>query len=367
MNRPRRNSVAAPAPAASVRRRRALSRTVLGAALTLAWMPPALAGVTSSGALTGGDRWDAAPRNVPFLGERSLNGGLRYNMQGGSFTAYRNLFTWSGTAPTAAQFEGAVRQAFAAWESVDPVSGFGTSLRFVRDSDTPVRGISTGGGVFDRQGAEIDLFGWNSASRWVAGNTQQQAETSVGTLSVFDVADIRPALTSTGARYNGAASISGADIIMNTGATWTLDVFRRLLTHEIGNAIGLHDVDVPAPVRFIDDNYSAANPAATLSNSWAHLVNPLNPATSAGLAVYINPNVGAAGVDLLMESNGLGIGATNPVTRLVPLTNDEYGIRQFLYPQVAPVPEPHTWALLAGGLAAVIVRVRGRRTAGDQG
>jgi hypothetical protein len=66
-------------------------------------------------------------------------------------------------------------------------------------------------------------------------------------------------------------------------------------------------------------------------------------------------------VNILMESNGLGIAAGNPVTELVPLRNDDYGTRQFLYPML--IPEPSTLALSAAGLMALIV-LRRRRPAG---
>jgi len=55
------------------------------------------------------------------------------------------------------------------------------------------------------------------------------------------------------------------------------------------------------------------------------------------------------GVNILMESQGLGIASGNPVTNKVPLTNDDYGMRQFLYPTLyaAQVPEPSTLAIFS--------------------
>ena len=35
-----------------------------------------------------------------------------------------------------------------------------------------------------------------------------------------------------------------------------------------------------------------------------------------------------------MESSGLGISLGNPASNLVPLRNDDYGMRQFLYPSL---------------------------------
>src|SRR5688572_3368041 len=104
-----------------------MRRLALGVFTVLLAASPATAGVIfSSAGLAGGDRWDAAPRT--FFGfERSLNGGLRYSVQGGSYEAFRNLFTWQ-TLPTVAEFTTAVQQAFGAWTAVDPVTGLGTSL-----------------------------------------------------------------------------------------------------------------------------------------------------------------------------------------------------------------------------------------------
>ena len=63
----------------------------------------------------------------------------------------------------------------------------------------------------------------------------------------------------------------------------------------------------------------------------------MNPAASPlGLYVLANGDPGndTPGVDLLMESSGLGISPGNPTSSLVPLTNDEYATRQFLYPSL---------------------------------
>jgi hypothetical protein len=142
-----------------------------------------------------------------------------------------------------------------------------------------------------------------------------------------------------------------------------LDLFRRLLAHEIGHAIGLGDVENSInPARFIDDNFDGTNAASivsTLNNSWTSLVNPLDPANSAGLSVYTVPNsaTSTAGVNILMESFGLGIAAGNPVSNLLPLSNDDYGTRQFLYPSLTFVPEPSAFTLLAiAGCVRLLVR-----------
>lgn len=86
--------------------------------------------------LTGGARWDAAPRTHDG-NERSLDGGLRYAVEGRSYEAFRDLLTWN-VVPTVPDFQLAVEQAFAAWTSVDPATGLGTNLSFVADFGTPV-------------------------------------------------------------------------------------------------------------------------------------------------------------------------------------------------------------------------------------
>jgi hypothetical protein len=317
------------------------------------WGGDAVAGVIIPAGISGGARWDAAPR---ILGgnERSLDGGLRFSVQGGSYQAFRDSFAWMGGTPSLAAFQQAVEQAFAAWTIVDPVSNLGTSISFVSDFNTPVAGGSSFGGI-NPNGAEIDLLAFDT------GDSFRRALTSIVTV------DTPVTLTSGVANYSGSSALAGVDLYINSnpGAQYTLDAFRRLLSHELGHALGLGDVDLgfgnPEMVPFIDDNYNPANPAATLSNSWANLVNPLDPANSPGLSLYsIPPSVFAmAGVNLLMESNGLGISAGNPITNLFPLTNDEFGTRQFLYP-IAAVPEPTSLSLVILGGTGVWWRVRRR-------
>jgi hypothetical protein len=330
----------------------------------LAWNPPVVrAGVIfgfSNAALGGGFRWDAAPRTISLVGvpsERSLQGGLRYSLQGGSFEAYRNLFSWA-SVPSVQSFQTAVQQAFDAWTVVDPVSGLGSTLSFVPDLATPVVGFNTGSGGLDPRGAEIDLFGSTDAGFWNVGSTGTQGEAR------FSAIGSTVTLTSGIANYPGSGAISGADIILNSnpGAVYTLDLFRRLLTHEIGHTIGLGDVEGSInPGAFIDDNFdgtSSASAVATLTNSWAALVNPLNPAASplARFTVpFANPGTTTPGVNILMESNGLGIAAGNPVTNLTPMANDDYGTRQFLYPFV---PEPNGLALLLSGIVCMLLARR---------
>ena len=338
-----------------------------------------VAGVASAGGIFnyagttigGGSRWDAAPRNVTMSDnlsyERSLNGGLRFAMQGTSYTAFRDLFTWN-SVPSASAFTTAVNQAFGAWAAPDPVSGLGTTLSFVNDAGTPVVGANTGSGGLDTRGAEIDLFGSNNAYFWDPGNGGTQGETSFGAVG----STVK--LTSGTLNYAGSSAIDGADIILNSNAqaVYSLDLFRRLLTHEIGHTLGLADVEGSInPGGFIDDNYDGSTSAtalATLTNNWALKVNPLDPGASVGLSRYTipvaDPGLTTSGVDILMESYGVGIGPTDPVTKLVPLSNDDFSTRQFLYPTVL-APEPTTLAALGlGATLALRRRKRERLTSG---
>ncbi len=279
--------------------------------------------------LNGGARWTTSPFIHPTLGERSLNGGIRYSLQGGSYEAYRDQFNWT-TVPSVADFTRAITDAFGAWTAVDPVSGLGTNLSFAPDLATPVVGGASFGD-FQPAGAEIDLLARD------AGDTKTRG------VSTFRSISTNADLTSGTTDYANSSTIVGSDIRMNNnpGARYNLDLFRRLLTHEIGHSLGLGDVEVGgAAGEFVDDNYDGSTNAtalATLTNPFTNLIDPLDPGASS-LSLF-TVDSGAPGfqteeVDILMESNGLGIGPTNPRDNLTPLTNDDYAGRQFLYPSL---------------------------------
>ena len=89
-------------------------------------------GLTGTG-LSGGYRWDADPLTVNMGGtsyERSLDGGLRYSLESGSYEGFRDMFSWSAV-PTVDEFVQAIGAAFDAWTALDPVTGLGTALTFI--------------------------------------------------------------------------------------------------------------------------------------------------------------------------------------------------------------------------------------------
>lgn len=334
------------------------STALAGVLVVAAWSGPAQAFRIHDAAPVLGSRqgpvylrWDAAPRDVAEE-ERSLAGGLRFSLEGGSYEAFRDQLTW-GTVPTAAELQIAVHAAFDAWSTSDPETGLGTALYFVEDLATEVwdntgdlNNIGTFLGV--NSGAEIDLI-VETPHR----NPGYLASVifSVDLQSFHDVT-----LTSGTTDYAGFA-ISGADIHINPAYTWGLEQFQLILTHEVGHALGFADAEVfPDALGlftpWLDDDYDGTDSAtalATLTNSFALEIDPFDPDSTPLLQIpsdlNSDPGLDTFGVDILMESEVSGsLALVHP-----PLQNDDFAGRQFLY----PVPEP------AGLLVLTLVALAG--------
>jgi hypothetical protein len=147
-----------------------------------------------------------------------------------------------------------------------------------------------------------------------------------------------------------AAVMSGVDIYFSRDTTWDLTTFQLTLSHEIGHALGLGDVDVGQGAYgvftdYYDDNFDGTSQdtaRATLTNSFADLIDPLDPNNSPGLMLFdvcdgidgdpfncpSDPGLKTPGVDLLME------GSSFPNFPRDFLQHDEFAGRQFLYPFV---------------------------------
>ncbi|MFC1759388.1 PEP-CTERM sorting domain-containing protein [Planctomycetota bacterium] len=279
-------------------------------------------------------RWNAAPHFVDGV-ERSLDGGLRYSITGGSWEAFHEELTWQGTPPTVEEMQDAIEQAFAEWESIDPATGLGSDVRFVPDFETPVfQEPFVGDGFYLNRGAEIDLiisdFGHEDFGSEFAINADPDAD--------------HVALTS-GVVNNPAVVASGVDILFNGQRTWDIDSVRDTLAFTIPFALGLafaDEADGDIISRFYDDNYDntdSTTALATLTNSFADKIDPFDPDNSPALKLYDvcsgigfdcagDPGISTPGVDILAE---ITPEARTPGWKL---QNDDFAARQFLYPFV---------------------------------
>jgi hypothetical protein len=303
-------------------------------------------------------RWDAAPREV--LGEeRSLDGGLRYSLEGGSYEAFRDQLVWN-TLPTGAELRSAVHAAFAAWTVTDPATGLGTSLSFVEDLATEVwdnTGDLNNFGTFvgANFGAEIDL---------IVETTHRDPGYLASVIFSVELPSFHDITLTSGTTDYAGLAITGADIHINPIYSWGLEDFQLVLTHEIGHALGFADAEVFPGAQglftpWFDDDFDGTDSAtalATLTNSFALEIDPFDPDGTPLVQVpsdlNTDPGLDTFGVDILMESEiPFGLALADPV-----LQNDDFAGRQFLY----PVPEPGLALLLGLAAAALPALRRGR-------
>lgn len=316
-------------------------------------------------------RWDAAPRYVGGE-ERSLDGGLRYSVETGSYGGLASQLTWlAGNEPTGEELRAAIERAFEHWTVIDPATGLSAAFHFVEDLATPTVDAA---GIPDlpptflglNPGAEIDIL---------AETPHSGPGFAASVVFFVDSAADDLTLSSGTTDYPGFA-ISGADIRINPVIAWPLGGFEALLTHEIGHALGLADLEAPAipgsTSGFLDDDYdpsSSASALATLTNSFSSQIDPFDPEASPLLSysgdLNADPGIDTPGVRMLMESEGyLEVRHEDPV-----LQNDDFAARQFLYPVV--VPEPRVGAMLGVGSAGLALAAsrrlkrRPRRRAGS--
>lgn len=330
------------------------TRAALCVLAALVWTSPAFA-FRLIGTPGSWSRWDAAPRTVNGV-ERSLDGGLRYSIEHGDYGLLRDEFLWLGTPPSDQDFAEAIARAFEYWEVVDPATGLPAGFHFVEDLSTPAvdqapRHPNAFFGL--NAGAEIDIFA-----------ETPHAGPGFGASVVFSVDTTQDDLTLTSGTQSYAGwAISGADIRMNPAFVYTLRFFETLLTHEIGHALGLADLEATPLASnvsgFLDDDYdpsTSASVIATTSNSFALLIDPADPDATPLLSfdgnMNTDPGIDTPGVSILMESEDW------PEFQFAEpkLQNDDFAGRQFLY----PVPEPGTGAMLLVGIGALSLLVRVR-------
>jgi len=305
-------------------------------------------------------RWDAAPRTVGGE-ERSLDGGLRYSIGGGSYEAFRDRMRWIPSPPSAEEVRETIRRAFDHWTREDPATGLPAGFHFVEDLETEA--VDDPGGALHpgdffglNRGAEIDLL---------VETPHAGPEYGASVLLALDPGSRELTLRSGTTGYPGLA-IAGVDIRINPRFAWNLAGFELLLTHEIGHALGLTDVDSRASSGgegspFLDDDYdpsSSESARATLTNSFADRVDPLDPDASDLKSWHgtlkTDPGLDTPGVELLMESEGIldlldTLRAGEPI-----LQADEFAGRQLLYPVVpSPASLDRRLIFLLSGLAGL--------------
>jgi hypothetical protein len=180
--------------------------------------------VPGSFALEKTARWDSLNRDDGKGTDRSLQGGLSYNVEGNTLNAFFQQFTWA-TGTTQAQFASAFQSAVAAMSYC--------SVTMVKTTEPVVLDIGVAGNRLE--GNEIDVFG-NPITGSALGNTAIfGVDANVRLTSGFGAPNLFP-----------STRIYGADIVIDTsnnGTPWTLDKWKHVLMHELGHALGLSEAE----------------------------------------------------------------------------------------------------------------------------
>lgn len=307
-------------------------------------------GPNNSALLDKAARWDSKARSFGTVNNRSLVGGLGYNFEGGNLTTFMQQFTFEAGVDQS-DFNAAVAASFNAWSSRD------SFVTFTKASDPVVWDFDINDGN-QAQGNEIDFFGVGTDPGIAT------PEASLGALGVTMIwgAD-KPVRLTNGYSPDGtglfpSTSIFASDIAINYKyitplgdlVPWKIEHWQATLTHELGHALGLGDVDNPL-LHFFDDD--VADPL--LHNGL--VVNDQMTINEAGDVRYLLSDWGQPCTEAKFGPACAGILMRSEFTGLLALAPDDVAGLHFLY----PVPEPESYAMMLAGLGLLALVARRRK------